>query len=108
MVVFYLDDETDLLEVFKDLFSSAGIEIHTFLEPERFLKALEVKRPTVVFIDYRLPGITGEEIAVKVPNSIKKVLVTGELSIEFHPDFDIVFGKPLPIPEVKSYLQSLR
>ncbi len=92
--VFYLDDEPDLLESFKDSFETNCVKVTTFQKPEDCLSAIQKKSPDLLFLDFRLPGSTGDELAREISDSIPKVLVTGDLSVETKAHFVAVVHKP--------------
>lgn len=92
--VFYLDDESDLLESFKDSFETDSVKVTTFQKPEDCLSAIKKQSPDLLFLDFRLPGLTGDELALEISDSIPKVLVTGDLSVETKSRFVAVVHKP--------------
>ncbi len=105
--VYYLDDEPDLLELFTDTFSSARIAVKTFHDPRAFVQAVEAERPDVVFLDFRLPQTNGDLVAQAIDSKIRKVLVTGDVSVRSVTQFEQVFEKPYSIRVIADYLQSL-
>lgn len=106
--VFYIDDEPDLLELFIDLFSSKNVEVVTFLDPEAAVRAIWAEPPDLLFVDSRLPKTTGAQVARLIDPAIPKVLITGDLATVPDPNFSIVFSKPLNIPEIAGFIESLR
>lgn len=104
--VYYLDDEVDLLEVFYDAHNSKDIDIKIFNRPDDFIKATKLERPDLVFIDYRLPGTNGDEVALKLDPEIQKILVTGELNVDPKVNFLMKLDKPLRRDKVRSILSS--
>lgn len=105
--IYYLDDEPELLILFKETFDSDEIEITTFSEPESLIKAVSLYPPNLVFLDYRLPSTTGQEVALKLPSEIPKVLITGDLNINDLKGFAAVFTKPLSMNEIQKYIERL-
>ena len=102
--IFYIDDELALLEVFKELFDNEGIEILTFVNPKKALEELTKTQPDLIFIDYRLPGITGDELAKSFNPETPKALITGEMNVKTQTKFDRVFPKPFSITELEKYI----
>ena len=102
--VFYLDDEPGLCEIFFDLFSSEKIQITTFSEPETAIKAIKENPPDLLFIDYRLPNTTGDEVALKLNNQIPKFLITGDIFIKTKYNFEKIFSKPYDDTEIQGIL----
>ncbi len=78
--VWYVDDEFDLCEVFSDFFSSAEVEVKTFVSHLAALQEAKINPPDLLFLDYRLKGATGDWVAQQMDPAIPKYLVTGEAS----------------------------
>lgn len=105
--IVYLDDEIDLCEMFKDIFSSDTIQIKTFIDPEAAIAEIERELPDLVFLDYRLPSTNGESVARRLDPSIPKVLVTGDLEVNPSNLFLKVFGKPYDSKEVQNFIDGI-
>ncbi|MEH6403933.1 MAG: response regulator [Sneathiella sp.] len=105
LTVFYLDDEEKLCDVFKEYLETEAIHIVTFTEPEEAIEACLKKAPDLLFIDYRLPATTGDEVAFAIANSIPKVLVTGDLSLTPSYDFLTIISKPYDLKEIDKLLE---
>lgn len=102
--IVYLDDEAVLLELFSEIFSSEEIVIKTFTEPEDAILEVQQNCPDLIFLDYRLPKTTGEEVARRMHVSVPKALITGDLTTSALPDFVKVFHKPYGVAEMKSFI----
>jgi len=92
--VYYLDDEEALCENFADYFSSPEVIVTTFVDPKFAIEAILKSPPDLLFIDYRLPGTTGDEVASLLDPKLPKFLITGDISYKFEYSFDKVFSKP--------------
>jgi DNA-binding NtrC family response regulator len=92
--IIYLDDEPDLCEIFYEEFSSKDVDIVTFTDIDEAIVAAKSRAPDVIFIDYRLPGKTGDEVARAMPEEVPKCLITGESSVDTQYKFKGVFVKP--------------
>ncbi len=103
--ILYLDDEIDLLEIFYDSLASETYHIEIFHNPKLALEAIGSSPPDIIFLDYRLPGVTGVELAKQIPGHIPKVLVTGELNLQPQSPFIQVFEKPLKYEAVEIFLK---
>lgn len=104
--VYYLDDEPDICDVFKENFSTSDISISTFTSPKEALDAIHQAPPDLIFLDYRLPNITGDRLAESIKISVPIVLLTGDLGIESSFNFDKIYSKqPFPWDEIESYLK---
>lgn len=110
--VVYLDDEPFLCENFVDCFSSPEIEITTYTDPELAVQLIQANPPDVLFLDYRLPGTNGDEIAQKLDPSIPKFLVTGDIMVKTEYKFVKVFSKPYDsedvMAELRKFISELR
>ena len=106
--IYYIDDETDLLEIFEDTFSSEDVCITTFDDPEIALNAIKQQPPHLMFVNYRLPFTNGVEFAKKVAKNIPVALITGDLSVEMETGFQKVFTKPYATEEVANFISSFK
>lgn len=104
LVVYYLDDEVDLLDVFSEIYASQGIQITTFSHPEKAIKAIGSFPPDLLLLDNRLPGTTGDMIAQKLDPNIPKALISGDLTLEPKANFVKVFSKPFNSKEMSEFL----
>jgi two-component system, cell cycle response regulator CpdR len=66
--IMILDDEEDVLELYTDYLSIKGHRIlHTYVNAENILEDIDIERPDVFIIDYRLPGnMNGIEVAIEI------------------------------------------
>ena len=106
--IFYLDDEPELLELFVDTFSEAGLEISVFSEIASALEAIKKQPPDLLFLDYRLSGTTGDDLALGLDPSIPKVLITGDHQVKTKAEFLTVFPKPYRPEAIETLIRSLR
>lgn len=102
--VVYLDDEPDLTELFVDLFSSSEIEIKVFNDPMKAKDYLLSHTPHLVFFDYRLPGITGDKLALELNLKMPTILVTGDMDVSTQFKFTKIFKKPYDINQMREYI----
>jgi len=104
--IYYLDDEEELLEVFSALFSSSEVNVKTFSHPEAALFAIQEQSPDLFFVDFRLPGMTGDKVVNQINPDIPSFLITGELNIRPEADFKMIFKKPFPIKDIRNLIES--
>ena len=102
MQIFYLDDETDLLDMFSETFSSDLVTIKTFTDPVSLVEECSTNPPDLVIIDYRLPGTRGDIIAERINSKIPKCLITGDLQIVTEYPFYKIFQKPFENEKIQS------
>lgn len=64
--VFLIDDDKFVLKATSKKFRPYDVDVYTYLDPVEALEALVEHKPEIVFLDYNMPGLTGEELIVKV------------------------------------------
>jgi DNA-binding NtrC family response regulator len=102
--VAYVDDEVDLCEIFLDTFQDETISITTYSNPNLALEGIQTNPPDLIFLDYRLPKTTGDQLALKINNSVPKCLISGDLFIKTEYKFLKVFQKPFKYEEIRALL----
>lgn len=106
--VFYVDDESDLCDVFAELFSASDVEVRTFTNPLEALRVMLQDPPDLLFSDYRMPEITGIELAKRAPENVRKFLITGESNITSDFKFEAIIRKPLNSKQIKEIFASAK
>lgn len=106
--VCYLDDETDLCEVFSTFLTSLNIDVKTFTDAAEAIKYVSHSPPDLFFIDYRLKDTTGFVVATAIDPQIVKILVTGDLIAPEKDGFVDVLNKPFRLKAVASMIQKYR
>lgn len=106
--VIYLDDEPDLVQVFVQTLSRNGIEVKGFTESQKALAEALAHPPDVMVLDYRLPGMTGDQLALQLPPGIVLALVTGALGVNLKAQFAKIFLKPYELTEIRQFLEACR
>lgn len=104
--VVYVDDEAELLEFFAEDFQSEEVKVNTYSDPAEAIAAIQANPPDLLFLDYQLPGTTGDQIALSLDPAIPKVLVTGNLSIVPKAVFHRILQKPVRDNDVRSLLNT--
>ena len=102
--VLYLDDEAGLCEAFSDTFATPDVTVTTFTSYLDAIASAKSNPPDLMFIDFRLPGTTGDQVAQMLDPQIPKYLVTGDLSVQTKYKFLKVFTKPYDIEEILKVL----
>lgn len=104
-----IDDEEDLCETFRQIFSRKGFDVIVFSNPEKGMEYINAHPPDILFFDYRLPGVTGDDLAQTLDNNIPKYLITGELDVKTKYPFERIFPKPYRpadiLAEITKYLR---
>ncbi len=102
--VVFLDDEPILCECFSDEFSSANVEITTYSDVNKAIEAVTANPPDLVFLDYRMPTLTGDLAAKKMPDTVPKFLVTGELDLKTDYPFVEILKKPFQYEKIQEII----
>ena len=105
--VLFLDDEPLLGENFADEFSSEAVQVDTFTEPKLAIAHAIKYPPDLIFLDYRLPGTTGDEVAQLMAPGIPKYLLTGDLSVKTKYAFTAIFTKPVDPKNILTVLSQV-
>jgi FixJ family two-component response regulator len=103
--VYYLDDEPDLCENLADILSSPEVTVETFQDAASLVSRCEKFKPDLIFLDYRLPGTTGDEVAQKLEPSIPKILITGDIHVQTNYQFVAVLPKPTQIKHLHAAIE---
>ncbi len=104
LTVYYLDDESALCSIFRDIFTTSEISIETFTTAAEAIDACRTNPPDVMFIDLTLAETTGDKVAEVLDDTIFKVLITGDLSYQSHKLFDACLTKPYDLPAIQQLL----
>ena len=92
--IVFLDDEPMLCEIFEETFSSSDVVVRVFMDHEQAIDFCQNNSPDMIFIDYRMPGKSGDIVVQSIPANTAKYLMTGEIGIESINGFDGVIKKP--------------
>ncbi|MCR9204574.1 MAG: response regulator [Halobacteriovoraceae bacterium] len=64
--ILLIDDDKFVLKATSKLFRKYDVEVITCMDPEEGLNAVVDLKPQLVFLDYNMPGLTGEDVIVRV------------------------------------------
>ena len=103
--VMYIDDEEELCENFVDCFSTEDVSIITFSQPPEAIEAAKISPPDLIFIDFRLPSISGDEVAQLMDPTIPKCLITGDIYVKTTYAFQKIFTKPYNQDDILNELE---
>ena len=85
MKIMIIDDDADILNLFKDFLSKRGYDVVTFLDPLVVVKEIESNphHYALIITDIRMPGISGIELIKRVCeiNSDIKVMIMSAFDI---------------------------
>lgn len=105
--LYFLDDEPDLCDAFSIFFEADSRNVEVFNDHRKAIKKANISPPDVMFIDFRLDGINGEEVAKAIPASVIKVMLTGELDMQPSELFFDVIHKPYKLAELANCVQRI-
>ena len=101
--IMILDDEEDILKLYNDYLSSKGHKvIHTYVNAETISEDINIERPDIYLIDYRLRGNkngieVASEILKKFPSSCIMFITGFELLNDEISKHDIFYDKNIDI-----------
>ena len=101
--IMILDDEEDILKLYNDYLSSKGHRvIHTYVNAETISEDIDIERPDIYLIDYRLRGNkngieVASEILKKFPSSCIMFITGFELLNDEISKHDIFYDKNIDI-----------
>jgi len=118
--IMILDDEEDILKLYNDYLSSKGHKvIHTYVNAETISEDIDIERPDIYLIDYRLRGNkngieVASEILKKFPSSCIMFITGFELlndeiskhNIFYDKNIDILI-KPVRLGQLEDSLVNL-
>ena len=102
--VFYIDDEIELCDIFSELFVSDDVEIITFIDPQLAIISALQSPPDLVFIDYRLHGVTGDKVALDMKCNSPFYLISGDLIVTTDFKFEKILSKPVASTEIRKII----
>lgn len=103
-IVYFLDDEAALGDIFKEMFDSDEVNVTVFIDAKEAIDACEISSPDIMFIDYRLLGTTGDDVAQSISVNINKILMTGELDVKVSYPFKRIIMKPYKLAELREII----
>jgi signal transduction histidine kinase/ActR/RegA family two-component response regulator len=112
--VVVLDDEETVLKFLTRTLQSDGVQVHTTSDPDEAVRLIELHRPDLLFLDFRMPLITGEEFYGRMVDIDPKwaeriIFLTGDASGDEIQGFLKKTGapaltKPIGIRDLRSFV----
>ena len=77
--IIVIDDDADILRVFKSILQKQGYIVETADTGKTALEKIKKEKFNVYLIDVKLPDMEGTDILLKIPNNkgIIKIIITG-------------------------------
>jgi DNA-binding NtrC family response regulator len=105
--IVYVDDEIDLCQNFSEYFTSDKVSVETFTSPDLAIEFLNSNTTDFLVVDYRMPGTSGEELALGLSDQIPKILVTADFNVVTTYPFLKILEKPFNLEEIYLAMKSL-
>ncbi len=105
VLVYYVDDEEHLCDLFREYLELVGFEVETFVDASTAISACREHPPSIIFIDFRLADTTGDLVARAIDPHIPKILVTGDLGKKALAPFVAILQKPFKLPELLGQIE---
>lgn len=115
--IMIIDDSPILIKKFDHLVKALGHQVISCQESERAVDKIQQIKPSMIFIDINMPGITGFELVKQIRqqqriSTIPLVILTGEqkLSNKWRAQWSgcEFLNKPLGIADMKSFQSQLK
>jgi DNA-binding response OmpR family regulator len=103
--VLFVDDEVDLCEIFKESYSSKDVMVLAFNDPLSALDYCNKNQVDLIFLDFRMPKINGDELASKLSVRAPIYLITGESNLNPKFKFKGVISKPFDFAKIKAIIE---
>lgn len=115
--IIVVDDDPDVGEMFEEIFKNSSYSLEFYARPEDGLKAISEKRPKIAILDFNMPGLTGQEMIVKLSEKLifkttSLILISGENFDEMEKirlmtlGFEKIFQKPFVLSDLIDYVAS--
>ncbi len=102
--IFYIDDEQDLCDIFEELNQSEFLQIKTYINPVTAIADALNDPPDLVFMDYRLPTMTGDNAAIAMNLDVPIYLISGDLHVQTNFEFTRIIRKPVDNSEFQKII----
>ncbi len=115
--ILIVDDDPAIVDAMQELISALDVTVVTAESGEEALKYIsDGLTPNLVVSDYRMPGMTGIELAIKIRaalnNNLPVVIMTGDTSVAKINDVDLVnctvLYKPVDMEHLASLINSIQ
>jgi DNA-binding response OmpR family regulator len=64
--ILVVDDDQDVLEIFRDILVNEGYKVTIFAEVDEIADAMQACKPDLVIVDFLLQGINGGELCSQI------------------------------------------
>lgn len=110
--ILYIDDDEDLCKIFKDSFEDAVKNVKVAVTKTEAIQAIKTSIFDVIFIDYNLRGIKGDQLKIEIMQEIAVspkayILVTGDSIQRNSQNFDFILHKPFKLDEAHTLIKKI-
>ncbi|NNK86036.1 MAG: response regulator, partial [Desulfobacterales bacterium] len=84
-LILIVDDEKDIRDGSKRILSRIGFQVNTASRGDKALDILKKEKPSIVFLDLKMPGMGGMEVLEKIreiDETILVIIITGYATVE--------------------------
>ena len=104
--VFMVDDNPELLELFKEILESEDVEVFTYENHLQAVADAKKENPDILLLDAQLNGVSGLDVVHQFDPQLKKILCSGSYFKNVPEGFNGVLVKPFSIEEFKTIIKS--
>jgi len=116
--IIVVDDNPEVGELIQAMLEDEPVSVETFTSSQEALIRITEKKPKIAILDYNMPGLTGQELIVKLSeNMVFKdtsiILISGESFSEIEKirfmtlGFERIFEKPISRQDLLDYVYSV-
>jgi len=83
--ILVIDDNEEFNFLLAEVFSQAGFQVGSYLQPREALEAIQSERYQLVVTDYAMPGMKGVEVVRRVKQidaEVPVILISGALNAD--------------------------
>ena len=100
-----IDDEIDLITLFKEALEMNGFQVCTFTDPiEAYNKLRQsLEEYSLIISDFRMPRMNGNELCTKlisINSQLKVILMSAYHDVEYDKSKFTFISKPMPIAKL--------
>jgi DNA-binding NtrC family response regulator len=100
-----IDDEIDLVNLFREALEMDGFKVCTFTDPINALNQLQqcLEEYAIIISDFSMPSMNGNDLCTKLMNinpKLKFILMSAYQDVEYDKSKFTFLNKPIPIAQI--------
>jgi DNA-binding NtrC family response regulator len=100
-----IDDEVDLVNLFREVLENNGFKVCTFIDPVQAFNTLEkrIQEYGLIISDFRMPNLNGHELCTKLKQlnpQLKVILISAYDAIECNTSKFTFVKKPILVAQL--------